>query len=381
MSRKSSVSSGNVLEEDPESSVVLEDGNRSIIMGLIAQLRKGTDLSRVTLPTFILEPRSMLEKFTDFMSHPDLVIRASKTTDPVQRFVEVCRFFLSGWHIKPKGVKKPYNSVLGEFFRCQYDLDDDSKAYYISEQVSHHPPITAYYYAIPEHGIFVTGEAHPKAKFLGNSAATIMKGYSRIVFSELFNETYEITNPNVYARGILFGKMTMEMGDQSTIRCVTSDLICELEFKTKGFFSGQYHSVSGKIKKESTGEVLYDLSGVWTTEIFIKGKNSPKESFFCVKDSNVANKKVEPLKNQEHNESRRLWSKVTAGLVSNDMDKATDEKTAIENKQREDRAHREKEGIEWYPRFFEQTKTDDYEFKGVQGIDYKNLSQTKEHLE
>jgi hypothetical protein len=75
MSRKSSVSSGNVLEEDPESSVVLEDGNRSIIMGLIAQLRKGTDLSRVTLPTFILEPRSMLEKFTDFMSHPDLVIR------------------------------------------------------------------------------------------------------------------------------------------------------------------------------------------------------------------------------------------------------------------------------------------------------------------
>jgi hypothetical protein len=28
--------------------------------------------------------------------------RAAKTTDPVQRFVEVCRFFLSGWHIKPK---------------------------------------------------------------------------------------------------------------------------------------------------------------------------------------------------------------------------------------------------------------------------------------
>lgn len=74
---------------------------------------------------------------------------------------------------------------------------------YISEQVSHHPPISAYYYSLPELGIFVTGEAHPKAKFLGNSAATVMKGYSRIVFSELNNETYEITNPNVYARGIL----------------------------------------------------------------------------------------------------------------------------------------------------------------------------------
>lgn len=74
---------------------------------------------------------------------------------------------------------------------------------YLAEQVSHHPPVTAYYYSLPELGIFITGEAHPKAKFLGNSAATIMKGYTRIVFSELHNETYEISNPNVYARGIL----------------------------------------------------------------------------------------------------------------------------------------------------------------------------------
>jgi hypothetical protein len=100
-------------------------------------------------------------------------------------------------------VKKPYNPVLGEFFRCQYNLPDNSKAMYIAEQVSHHPPITAYYYAIPEHNIFISGEAHPKAKFHGNSVATIMQGYTRITFSELHNETYEITNPNVYAYGIL----------------------------------------------------------------------------------------------------------------------------------------------------------------------------------
>jgi hypothetical protein len=31
------------------------------------------DLSRVTFPTFVLEPRSMLERITDFMSHPDLI--------------------------------------------------------------------------------------------------------------------------------------------------------------------------------------------------------------------------------------------------------------------------------------------------------------------
>ncbi|CAO3628605.1 unnamed protein product [Mucor hiemalis] len=378
MSRKNSTK---VLEEDADCTEVLEDDNCSIIMGLIAQLRKGTNLSRVTLPTFVLEPRSLLEKITDFMSHPELVVAASKTTDPVQRFVEVCRFFLSGWHIKPKGVKKPYNPILGEFFRCEYDLKDGSKAMYISEQVSHHPPVSAYYYAIPEHGIFVSGEAHPKAKFLGNSAATLMKGYSRITFSELKNETYEITNPNVYARGILFGKMVMEMGDQCAIRCDANDLICELDFKTKGFFSGQYNTVVAKIKRQSTGEVLYEISGVWTTELFIKGKNSSKESFFNVAKNPVINKLTEPLDHQEWNESRKLWSKVTTGLATNDLDSATDEKSFIENKQREDTANRQKEGLQWHPRFFDFNEKEEYAFKGIAGVDYKNLSQAKEHLE
>ena len=31
------------------------------------------DLQKVTFPTFVLEPRSMLERITDFMSHPDLI--------------------------------------------------------------------------------------------------------------------------------------------------------------------------------------------------------------------------------------------------------------------------------------------------------------------
>ena len=31
------------------------------------------DLHKVTFPTFVLEPRSMLERITDFMSHPDLI--------------------------------------------------------------------------------------------------------------------------------------------------------------------------------------------------------------------------------------------------------------------------------------------------------------------
>jgi hypothetical protein len=42
----------------------LDEESGNILMSLIGQLRIGMDLSKVTLPTFVLEPRSMLERFT-----------------------------------------------------------------------------------------------------------------------------------------------------------------------------------------------------------------------------------------------------------------------------------------------------------------------------
>ena len=37
------------------------------------QVRPGMDLSRVVLPTFILEPRSFLDKISDYYYHSDII--------------------------------------------------------------------------------------------------------------------------------------------------------------------------------------------------------------------------------------------------------------------------------------------------------------------
>jgi hypothetical protein len=130
-------------------------------------------------------------------------------------------------------VKKPYNPVLGERFRARWQFADNTEALFVSEQVSHHPPISAYYYVSPENNIIIAGDIRPKSKFLGNSAATLMQGESKIIFTNRPGEVYRIAMPNVYARGILFGRMVLELGDNSTVRCEKNDLICELEFRTK----------------------------------------------------------------------------------------------------------------------------------------------------
>jgi hypothetical protein len=79
-----------------------------------------------------------------------------------------------------------------------------------------------------------------------------------------------VTQPNMYARGILFGKMKYELGDHSYVRCPENHLVADIEFKTKGYFSGTYNAIGGTIKNEQTGEVLYELSGLWNGEMDIK---------------------------------------------------------------------------------------------------------------
>ena len=48
----------------------------AVLSHIISQLRPGADLSRVTLPTFILEPRSMLERITKLVHRRSLCTRA-----------------------------------------------------------------------------------------------------------------------------------------------------------------------------------------------------------------------------------------------------------------------------------------------------------------
>ncbi|KAG0033430.1 hypothetical protein BGZ81_008516 [Podila clonocystis] len=358
----------NNIPADGEDTEVLDDGTRSILMGIISQLSKGMDLHRVTLPTFVLEPRSMLERITDFMSHPELIAKANQIQDPVERFVAVTRYYLSGWHIKPKGVKKPYNPILGEHLRSQWKFADGTEAFYVAEQVSHHPPISAYYYASPENNISVLGDLLPKSKFLGNSAATLMQGEIKLSFTNRPGEDYIITMPNVYARGILFGTMLMELGDVASVRCAKLDLVCSLEFKVKGFFSGSYNGIVGKIKRISTGETLYEISGKWSDEIIIK-KGLKKEVFFDAKTAVICPKIIAPEEKQEENESRRLWSKLTAALKVNNQDLATIEKSKIEDAQRAKRKEGEAKGLVHGLRYFEPNQTGGFEIK------LKNISQ------
>lgn len=191
-----------------------------------------------------------------------------------------------------------------------------------------------------------------------------------------------LTQPNMYARGILFGKMKYELGDHSFVRCPELGLAADIEFKTKGWVSGCYNAIGGTIRDENTQETLFELSGLWSDEMFIKNmkvqNNEPslvflnnfddteadtraaqtghREMFFNALKSSPSPPQVRPLEEQEERESQRLWQKTAQAVRDSNHELATVEKTKIEDMQREEAAKRAQEGVEWHPRLFRRVR-------------------------
>ena len=119
-----------------------------------------------------------------------------------------------------------------------------------------------------------------------------------------------LTQPNMYARGILFGKMKYELGDHSFVRCPELGLSADVEFKTKGYFGGTYNAIGGTIKNDLTGELLFELSGMWSGEMFIKDLKVQDPAF----DQQLDNPNACLLDGTERVAVRRLESETNTSL-------------------------------------------------------------------
>lgn len=129
------------------------------------------DLSSLSAPPFILSPTSLSEFSQYWAEHPDLFLEPAlinesnykqrvKACDDevdsleVARMLAVVKYFISTLKSQycsrneSMGTeKKPLNPFLGELFVGKWENKDHpefGETVLLSEQVSHHPPITAY---------------------------------------------------------------------------------------------------------------------------------------------------------------------------------------------------------------------------------------------
>uniref|UniRef100_A0A7S1L794 Oxysterol-binding protein n=1 Tax=Neobodo designis TaxID=312471 RepID=A0A7S1L794_NEODS len=377
-----------------EADEVLAEDNRSLLLQLISAngLSMGMDLSKVALPTFILEPRSLLEKLSDTVIHPEILTDIPQKDTPEARMLAVVRWYMSAYHVRPKGTKKPFNPVLGETFSAHFKAAETTTCKdgitWTAQQVSHHPPVSAFFARDDAGTVVIQGCFAPKSKFLGNSAASMGGGAFRIYLPQ-HDEVYYLNWPSVYVRGVLFGTLLMEVAGNVVIACPKNNLTATLDFQAKGFFGGAYHHVAGSVfrgtkAEQKKAEKVYEISGFWTGKTTYKHMPDGETHTLFDVATNPLGRITDDLTdvaiaanggpNEKRDElhkilpSRATWKPVADAIAAKDQDTATSCKQEIEQAQRDIRAARAEAGQTFKPTLFEHTGEDDWEYIGPNAI-------------
>ncbi|XP_017494228.1 PREDICTED: oxysterol-binding protein-related protein 9-like, partial [Rhagoletis zephyria] len=364
-----------LYDTDSDDELDSMESHGSVISHLISQVKIGMDLTKVALPTFILERRSLLEMYADFFAHPDIFVSITDQETPQERMVQMVRWYLSAFHAGRKGsvAKKPYNPVLGEVFKCHWNLDTSSSAEsaeanqcsdgpvswakrgdltFIAEQVSHHPPISAFYAESIDKRIMCCAHIWTKSKFLGLSIGVNNLGQGSVYLVD-HAEEYTCTFPSAYGRSILT-EPWFEMGGPVEINCVQTGYYAKVEFLTKPFYGGKRHRINAEVfGPPPTKKLIVSITGEWNGVMTAKWAATGKSEIFVdTKTLPVMKKQVTPISEQEEFESRNMWKVVTAALKRQDVTEATAAKYAIEQRQRELAKEREEKSLKWQNRAF-----------------------------
>ena len=118
----------------------LRDPNTKIGIFQILKDLIGKDLSKISLPVYFNEPLSITQKAAESSEYAELAERAAKEPNQYKRIALLAAFNGSRISYTKNRNLKPFNSLLGETYEIV-----TSKYRMITEQVGHHPPITAYF--------------------------------------------------------------------------------------------------------------------------------------------------------------------------------------------------------------------------------------------
>ena len=93
---------------------------------------------------------------------------------------------------------------------------------YLTEQTSHHPPVSAYHAECPARGISARGFDQLSAKFTGTAIRVVPGNFNLGIFVTLHNrgdEEYQLTHPDANLGGLLRGSLSISVADTCFVTC------------------------------------------------------------------------------------------------------------------------------------------------------------------
>ncbi|KAM6934710.1 oxysterol-binding protein-related protein 6 isoform 2-T2 [Xenentodon cancila] len=218
----------------------------------------GKDLSKVSMPVELNEPLNTLQRMCEELEYSELLDKAAETEDPFERMVLVAAFAISGYsNTYYRAGSKPFNPLLGETYEC---IREDKGFCFFSEQVSHHPPISACH--CESKNFTFWQDVRWKNKFWGKSMEILPIGSVNLSIPR-FGDHYEWNKVTTCVHNILSGRRWIEHYGEITIRNTKSSAcLCKLTFVKGNYWSSNVNEVQGFVMDQE-GKVIHRLFGKW----------------------------------------------------------------------------------------------------------------------
>jgi oxysterol-binding protein 1 len=341
----------------------------SILKGML-----GKDLFRVPLPVNFSEPLSMLQRLCEEMEYSELLDQAARSGDPSERIMLVGLFAISGYSSTDCRLTKPFNPLLGETFEY---VSREKGFRYMSEQVSHHPPISACH--CESANWILWSDANVKNKFSGRCLELIPEGYTHIVLKTT-GDHYIFRKVKSAVYNIIVGKLWLDhYGTMKIENVKNKSLYCQIEFKPAGWTDSK--KVHLKVLHE--GIETLEMEGKWNHhmgQIWHK-THMPPNSAVMYKFTTFAmsmNQLTETLKKSICPTDSRLRPDQRA-METGYFEEANNLKIKLEEKQRTTQKLFQESQFEYTPRWFIKTMDEVYKIESWKFTDeYWQIRKTGE---
>uniref|UniRef100_A0A670ZIF5 Oxysterol-binding protein-related protein 3 n=1 Tax=Pseudonaja textilis TaxID=8673 RepID=A0A670ZIF5_PSETE len=332
----------------------------------------GKDLSKVSMPVGLNEPLNTLQKLCEELEYSELLDKAAFTPNPFERMVYVAAFAVSAYASSYyRAGSKPFNPVLGETYEC---ICEDKGFQFFSEQVSHHPAISACH-AESDNFIFWQ-DIRWKNKFWGKSIEIVPIGTTHVILPG-FKDHYEWNKVTSCIHNILNGQRWIEHYGEIIIKNLNDDSChCKLTFVKTKYWNRSVHDIEGNVL-DKNGKVVHRLFGKWHENIYCGTPSSPN----CIWRANPMPKDYEQWYgftqfalelNEFEPTSRSLLPPTDTRfrpdqrfLEEGNIEGAEIQKQRIEELQRARRKVLEESNIEHHPRFFRKSADDSWVSNGT----------------
>lgn len=267
---------------------------------------------------------------------------------------------------------------------------------FLTEQVSHHPPVSAFYASCPTRQISMCGIDQISAKVSGTTVRVAPGSLNKGIFLNVEGghgegERYHVTHPAAHVNGILRGSFYVTICESVYVTCTGGpkwtapdrkkyNLRAVVDYKEESWLGKPHFALEGvihifeedddawqswtKVKHVPKEQVVATLSGSWKHIIKYKLNPSffpatgqvPTDDWIPLIDLSTLfpiPKIVRDLERQEPRESRKLWEGVTERLLRKEYGDANRVKHSIEQRQREEEAARRARNETFVPKYFQ----------------------------